>query len=71
MEVLRLTEAPLVTGQKKEGERERERERETTYETGKAELHYLPHSGHPVTDVSPEMLQRANAIICKDRPITT
>jgi hypothetical protein len=35
-------------------------------ETAKAELHDLPLSGHPVTAVSPEMLQHADAIICKD-----
>jgi hypothetical protein len=35
-------------------------------ETGKAELHDLPHSGCPVRAVSPEMLQCADAIIHKD-----
>jgi hypothetical protein len=40
-------------------------------ETAKAELHDLPHSGHPVTAVSPEMLQHADAIIRKDCHITT
>jgi len=35
-------------------------------ETAKAEPHDLPRSGHPVTAVSPEMLQHADSIICKD-----
>jgi hypothetical protein len=40
-------------------------------ETEKAEPHDLPCSGHPVTAVSPEMLQHADAIIRKDCHITT
>jgi hypothetical protein len=35
-------------------------------ETAKAELHDLPCSGLPVTAVRPEMLQHADAMICKD-----
>jgi hypothetical protein len=34
--------------------------------TGKSQLLDLPCSGHPVTAVSPEMLQRGDATICKD-----
>jgi len=34
--------------------------------TGKSQLHDLPCSGHPVTAVSPEMLQCGDAIVCKD-----
>jgi hypothetical protein len=40
-------------------------------ETGKHKRHDLPCSGHPVTAVSPEMLQRADAIVCKDQRIIT
>jgi hypothetical protein len=43
----------------------------TASETGKSELHDLPRSGRPVTDVSPETLQRADDVICEDRRITT
>jgi hypothetical protein len=43
----------------------------TGSKTGKTELHDFPHSGHLVTSVSPNMLQHADAIICKDRYITT
>ena len=39
--------------------------------TEKAELHDLPHSCHPVTAGSPEMLQHADAIVCMDQCITT
>jgi hypothetical protein len=39
--------------------------------TGKAELNDLHHSDHPVTAVSPEMLQYANAIVGEDQCITT
>jgi hypothetical protein len=45
--------------------------RVTTSETGKTELHDLSCSGHPVIAVSPEMLQRGDAIVCEDRHITT
>jgi len=38
--------------------------------TGKVELCDLPHSGHPVTAVSPEMLPCADAIVCKEYCIT-
>jgi len=38
--------------------------------TGKVELFDLPHSSHPVTAVSPEMLPCADAIVCKEHCIT-
>ena len=40
-------------------------------ETGKGDLHDLSCSGCPVTAFSPEMLQRADAIIHKDWCFTT
>jgi hypothetical protein len=43
----------------------------TVSETGTAELHDLPCSGHPVTALSPETQQHADAIVCEDRCITT
>jgi hypothetical protein len=43
----------------------------TASETGKTELHDLPRSGHPVRDVSPEMLQHTDGIIREYRRITT
>jgi len=45
--------------------------RVTASETEKVELFDLPHSGRPVTAVSPEMLQHANAIVREDQCITT
>ena len=44
--------------------------RVTASKTWKAELHDMCHSGHPVTAVSPEILQCTNAIVCEDRSIT-
>jgi hypothetical protein len=43
----------------------------TNSETEKAELQDFPRSDSPVTAVSPEMLQRVNAIICEVQLITT
>jgi hypothetical protein len=43
----------------------------TASETGTAELHDMPRSGRPVIAVTPEMLQRADAIVREDRRITT
>ena len=45
--------------------------RVTASETGTAELQDLPRSGRPVKAVTPEMLQRADAIVREDRRITT
>ena len=44
--------------------------RVTASETEKVELRDLPNSGRPVTAISPEMLQCANAIVCKEQCIT-
>jgi len=49
MEVLPSTEAPL------------DNERKWQLVTGKAELHEMPHSGHLVSDVTPEVLKCADA----------
>jgi len=38
--------------------------------TEKVELSDLPHSDHPVTAVSPEMLPCADIIVCKEQCIT-
>jgi hypothetical protein len=38
---------------------------------GKAELRDLPCSGRCVTPLSPEMLQRADAIVCEDQRVKT
>jgi hypothetical protein len=43
----------------------------TVSETGKADIHDLPCSGHPVTAVSPVTLQCADAIICEKQHVTT
>ena len=40
--------------------------RVTASETGKAEIHDQPRSGHSVGTVSPERLQDANAIVRED-----
>jgi hypothetical protein len=42
----------------------------TASETGKSELHDLPHSGRPVTAASPEVLQCTDAIAHEDRRTT-
>jgi hypothetical protein len=42
-----------------------EKKKMTVSETGKAELHDLLCSGCAVTPASPEMLQHADAIVCK------
>ena len=62
MEMLRLTEALLVAGWKQRRLPKQEKERQVPD---------LAHSGHPVTAVSPDMLQHAVAIICKVQWITT
>jgi hypothetical protein len=43
----------------------------TASNTGKTEIPDLPQSGHPVTAVSTETLQHAEAIICMVQCITT
>lgn len=45
--------------------------RMTVSETGEVDVHDLPFSGHPVTAVSPVMLQCADAIICENQHVTT
>jgi hypothetical protein len=45
--------------------------RVTASETGKPGLLDLPRSGRPFTAVSPEMLQRADAVVREDRRIPT
>lgn len=42
----------------------------TAFETGKVKPPDLPRLGHPVTAISPEMLQR-DAIVCEDGRSTT
>jgi len=39
--------------------------------TGKAELHKMPHSGHPVSDVTPEVLKCADATVRENQCMTT
>lgn len=46
-------------------------ERVTVSETGEAEARWLPRSGRPVTTISPEMPQHADANIHEDWRITT
>jgi len=43
----------------------------TAFEAGKVEFSDLPRSDHPVTAVSPEMLQRDDAIVPEDGHNTT
>jgi hypothetical protein len=43
----------------------------TVFETGKEKLPDFPHSGYPVTAVSPELLKQGDAIICEDQCIRT
>ena len=42
----------------------------TDSETGQAQLQRFASSGRPVTTVSPEMLQRDDAIVHEDRRVT-
>jgi hypothetical protein len=39
--------------------------------SAETELHDLPHAGHPATANTPDMLNRADAIIRADQHITT